>query len=422
MTEHRQGYAIVALVLIGGSIVLAALVAVQSFPRGLTVVACLLLSVACLWSGLVRRGFERALALLAAALFLIGAVVLVVLEGRVLEDTLIVAAFLLGLAAARRVFVTRVHLPPTARLAHPVVFYNPKSGGGKAERFKVAEQARARGVEPIELRAGDDLASIVRAAISEGADALGMAGGDGSQAVVAAIAAEHRLPYVCIPAGTRNHFALDLGVDRNDVVGALDAFVHGGERLVDLAEVNARVFVNNVSLGVYAEAVQNSSYRDAKLRTVLDTVPTVLGPQSTPLDLNWVSPDGRRHETSAVVLVSNDPYRLGRALGSGTRPRLDAGQLGITVIGSREDRRKRGRRIEEWVANAFDVQSERQVAAGIDGEAVLLDPPLRFRTRPQALRVLIAPQHPGASPSARMPPGPWSGFRGLAHAAISGTV
>lgn len=422
MTDHRQGYAIVALLLIGGSIVLAAVVAVQSFPRGLTVVACLLLSVACLWSGLVRRGFERALGLSAAALFLIGAVVLVVLEGHVLEDTLIVVAFLLGLAAAQRVFATRVHLPRAGRLAHPVLFYNPKSGGGKAERFKVAEQALARGVEPIELRAGDDLASIVRAAISEGADALGMAGGDGSQAVVAAIAAEHRLPYVCIPAGTRNHFALDLGVDRNDVVGALDAFVTGGERIIDLAEVNTRVFVNNVSLGVYAEAVQSSSYRDAKLRTVLDTVPTVLGPQSTPLDLAWVSPDGRRHETSAVVLVSNDPYRLGRAVGSGTRPRLDTGQLGITVIGSHQASGAHGRRIEEWAANSFEVQSERQVAAGIDGEAVLLDPPLRFRTRPQALRVLIAPQHPGVSPSARMPPGPWAGIRRLTRAAISGAV
>ena len=106
-----------------------------------------------------------------------------------------------------------------------------------------------------------------------------MAGGDGSQAIVAAVAAELDLPYACIPAGTRNHFALDLGVDRDDVVGALDAFVEGGrERRVDLAEVNGRVFVNNVSLGVYAEAVQRSGYRDAKLRTLLDTVPDALGP------------------------------------------------------------------------------------------------------------------------------------------------
>src|SRR5438477_9555166 len=105
-----------------------------------------------------------------------------------------------------------------------------------------------------------------------------MAGGDGSQAIVADIAAERGLPYACIPSGTRNHFALDLGVDRDDVVGALDAFVDGGERRVDLAEVNGRTFVNNVSLGLYAEAVQRAGYRDAKVRTLLETVPKLFEP------------------------------------------------------------------------------------------------------------------------------------------------
>ena len=147
-----------------------------------------------------------------------------------------------------------------------------------------------------------------------------MAGGDGSQAIVAAIAAEHSLPYACIPAGTRNHFALDLGVDRDDVVGALDAFVDGGERRVDLAEVNGRVFVNNVSLGLYADAVQRDGYREAKLRTILDTVPDVLGPAATGLDLRWTGPGGHEHRSGAAILVSNNRYRLGRAVGSGTRP------------------------------------------------------------------------------------------------------
>ena len=142
----------------------------------------------------------------------------------------------------------------------------------------MAAEARARGIEPIELGPSDDLERFVREAVAGGADGLAMAGGDGSQAVVAAIAAELDLPYACVPAGTRNHFALDLGVDRDDVVGALDAFVDGGERRVDLAVVNGRVFVNNVSLGLYADAVQREGYREAKLRTLLDTVPEVLGP------------------------------------------------------------------------------------------------------------------------------------------------
>jgi diacylglycerol kinase family enzyme len=291
---------------------------------------------------------------------------------------------------------------------------------GKAERFEVAREARARGVEPIELHLGDDLATLVRDAIANGADAVGVAGGDGTQAIVAAIASERGLPYVCVPAGTRNHFALDLGVDRDDVVGALDAFTKGGERLVDLAEVNGRVFVNNVSLGVYAEAVQRQGYRDAKLRTIAETMPTVLGPGGDALDLRFSGADGREQKTSAVVLVSNDPYRLGRALASGTRPRLDAGVLGITVLQAGAARNG-DKRVQQWSAPSFEVSSDGPVAAGIDGEALKLDPPLRFRTRPQALRVRIAPQHPGASPSANMPESPWGAIRAVARIATHGS-
>lgn len=414
----RRLEAIVALLLLGASCVLAGVVAIQSFPRGVSVLACMLLAVAAAWWALLHRGAARLVCAAAAAGLVVGAVLLVVLEGRLLEDVLVLAGVLLSLAAARAVFATHVSLPAAARPVNPVVFYNPKSGGGKAERFDVAGQARARGIEPIELQRGDDLATIVREAIDRGADALGMAGGDGSQAIVATIAAEHGLPYVCVPAGTRNHFALDLGVDRDDVVGALDAFMNGGERRVDLAEVNSRVFVNNVSLGVYAEAVQSTAYRDAKLRTLVDTVPAVLGPEGAGLGLHWSGPDGRQYETSAVVLVSNDAYRLGRVLGSGTRPRLDAGQLGIAVIGAHDHGGDSTKRIQEWTSPSFQVDCDHSVAAGIDGEAVQLDPPLRFRTRPAALRVLIAPQHPGASPSAQMPGGAWDGIRALVRAAF----
>jgi diacylglycerol kinase family enzyme len=283
-----------------------------------------------------------------------------------------------------------------------VLFYNPKSGGGKAERFHLAEEARRRGIEPIELRLGEDLETLVRGAVQRGADALAMAGGDGSQAIVAKVAAELDLPYACIPAGTRNHFALDLGVDRDDVVGALDAFVHGGERRVDLAEVNGQVFVNNVSLGLYAEAVQRPGYREAKLHTLLETVPDALGPDADVPQLSWQGRSGG--QSAAAVLVSNNPYRLGRLLGSGTRPRLSGGVLGIAVLlplrtGSDSATRRR-LSMEQWTAKEFLVESEGEVPAGIDGEAVTLSAPLRFRMRPEALRVRIAPHHPGASPSA----------------------
>ncbi|MGA9858521.1 MAG: diacylglycerol kinase family protein [Solirubrobacteraceae bacterium] len=414
---NRQIAALASLLLLAASVVLAIVVGVQRFPHGLTVLACLLAAVAAGWWALIHRGTARALGVAVAVVLLVGAVVLVIAEGRVLDNVLILGAFVLSVIAARQVFTVDVALDPVPPPKRPVLFYNPKSGGGKAERFHVADEARARGVEPVELHLGDDLGELVHRAIADGADAVGVAGGDGTQAIVAAIAAEHGLPYVCVPAGTRNHFALDLGVDRDDVVGALDAFTSGGERIVDLAEVNGRVFVNNVSLGIYAEAVQRSGYRDAKLRTIADTVPAVLGPDGQGIGLRWTGADGNEHHSGAVVLVSNDPYRLGRVLGSGTRPRLDAGVLGITIGGHTEESREP---VEEWSAATFEVASDGPVAAGIDGEAVMLDPPIRFRTRPHALRVRIAPQHPGASPSAAMPAGRWDTIRAVARTAVHG--
>jgi diacylglycerol kinase family enzyme len=340
--------------------------------------------------------------------------VLIVVEGKPLLNLLILAALAGAVLAARDAFRVHVELPSAPPPDRPVLFYNPLSGGGKAERFHLAEEARRRGIEPIELHRGDDLEELVRVAVRRGANGLAMAGGDGSQAIVAKIAAEFELPYACIPAGTRNHFALDLGVDRDDVVGALDAFVDGGERRVDLAEVNGRVFVNNVSMGLYAEAVQREGYREAKLRTVLDTVPDVLGPDREPLDLRFARAGGDERQSVVALLVSNNNYRLGRLLGGGTRPRIDDGELGIVAVNAPAGG---GQAWVEWSVASFEVESGTPVPAGIDGEAVTLDPPLRFRILPGVLRVRIAHAHPGASPSALEPDGMRAALRALVRIA-----
>lgn len=402
----RRLWALGALLCVAASLVLAIVLAVSGFPRGLSVLLCGVLAAGAAWYAVRRRGVSRAAGAVLAAILLGGAIVLLFVEGNPLENALVVVLLIVGLACARAAFWVHVRLPPAPPPARPFLFYNPLSGGGKAERFHLADEARKRGIEPVALSHGQDLEELVRAAVAKGAGGLAMAGGDGSQAIVAKIAAELDLPYACVPAGTRNHFALDLGVDRDDVVGALDAFAHGGERRVDLAEVNGRVFVNNVSLGLYAEAVQKAGYREAKIRTLLDTVPDDLGPDAEPPSLRWLAPDGR-DEGGAAVLVSNNRYRLGRLLGSGTRPRVDRGLLGIAVFGPARAGRDRSAAptlgLAQWTAKAFEVQCDSPVPAGIDGEATVLEPPLRFRSRPGALRVRIAPDHPGASPSAFLP-------------------
>ena len=339
---RRRLAAIVALVVGAATVALAVAVAVSEFPRGLVLLGCVLVAGAAAWYGVLRRGVARVAGLIVAGLALAGAVALLVGGGSPFVDLLVVAGLLVSLAAARATLAVHVDLPGASAPRQPVLFFNPRSGGGKAERFALADEARARGIEPIELKPGEDLETLVRGAVDRGADALAMAGGDGSQAIVAAIAAERGLPYACVPAGTRNHFALDLGVDRDDVVGALDAFVDGGERTVDLAEVNGRVFVNNVSLGLYAEAVQREGYRDAKLRTLLDTVPDMLGPGGGELDLRWTRPrrahPPRRRDGARLQqpLPARPRRRLGNAAADRRRPARDHGRR--RTLGTRRGR------------------------------------------------------------------------------------
>jgi diacylglycerol kinase family enzyme len=290
----------------------------------------------------------------------------------------------------------------------PVLFVNPRSGGGKAARAAVAERARERGIETVIFAPGQSLEALAREAVANGADALGVAGGDGSMAVVAAAAATHGLPFVCVPAGTRNHFALDLGVDPHGVLGALDAFTDGIERLIDMADVNGRVFVNNVSLGIYGDAVRSPAYRDAKMRTLLETAKKVLGPSADVPAMRLVDDVGREHQHLAVVLVSNNPYTLDRPLTPGARPALDSGRLGIIVLDAPGAAphppdaapHTPGR---AWSAPHLDVSAEPPVHAGIDGEAIELSPPLQFTIRPRALRIRISSRHQGISSSARFP-------------------
>jgi diacylglycerol kinase family enzyme len=416
----RRPAAIVAL--LGGAVALgvAAYVFISDFPRGLVVFLCILGALAATWMGMLRRGLPR-LAGMATAALLIGIAVGVTLSGDngwALAVALV--AFLPAVAGARVAFRPERSLPRVAPPRHPVLFVNPWSGDGRAARVGLVGEARKRGVETVELESGGDLAQLVRDVVARGADGLAMAGGDGSQALVAAIAAEHDLPYACIPAGTRNHFALDLGVDREDVIGALDAFSEeGGERYVDLGEINGRVFVNNVSLGVYAQAVSQEQYREAKLRTLLDTLTQTLGPEGEASELRWVDSDGVDQHSTALVLVSNNAYLLGPTLGSGTRPRLDGGVLGVVDFQPPMAAQKsKAARWRELTTPELEVESDGPIAIGVDGEAMVLEPPLRIRIRAKALRVRIAPGHPGASPSADVPRGPVSGLQELLRIAF----
>ncbi|MEU8542077.1 diacylglycerol kinase family protein [Streptomyces sp. NPDC048717] len=224
---------------------------------------------------------------------------------------------------------------PAPRALRPVLLMNPRSGDGKVGRFGLVEKAERLGARVVLLEPGPDgarpdPAALARAAVADGADLLGVAGGDGTQALVAAVAAEHDLPFVVISAGTRNHFAMDLGLDRADPVRCLDALTDGEELRVDLGEVAGRAFVNTVSFGVYADVVQRPEYREAKAETALNTMPDLLaGGAGRRLDARV---DDAPLPAQQALLVSNNPYASPDPLGGGRRIRLDGGELGVIGI------------------------------------------------------------------------------------------
>jgi diacylglycerol kinase family enzyme len=295
--------------------------------------------------------------------------------------------------------------PVTRPARHPFLIMNPNSGGGKVSRFDLQRKAEDLGAEVYLLdTAGPepvDVAAVARAAVAAGADLLGVAGGDGTQAHVAGIAAEHGIPFTVITAGTRNHFALDLGLDRDNPAACLDALSDAVELRVDLGVVGGRIFVNNVSFGAYAEVIKAPAYRGDKLRTTLDLLPRLLGDRRGPQ--LTAHADGVEISAPQALLVANNPYGTGDIAGLGRRARLDRGALGVVAVTVGSARQAadlvRGRRaagLQVLTAHEVTVTAETsQLPAGIDGEAISLPVPVRCMVRPGALRVWVPRSRPG---------------------------
>jgi diacylglycerol kinase family enzyme len=401
------------LALVAAGVAAAALVAlvVRNLIAFAIVAAAIVVAAGAGWFALTRRGLRRVLAGVAGAAAVVAASVAFVAGGAV-DELLVFAAsaavfaFLSGKALAPPSHLSTqasaATSPRAPRSSRPILLLNPKSGDGKVERLDLVAEARGRGVDTIVLQPGDDLHELAVAAAARRPRALGVAGGDGSQALVAQVAVEHGLPFVCIPAGTRNHFALDLGLDDANVAASLAAFEDGTTAQIDLGYVNDRVFVNNTSVGVYADIVQSRDYRHAKLMTALEAMPDLLGPDAEPAVLSYAAPDGTVRQSTQLLLVSNNPYELHRPLAIGTRPALDGGRLGIAAleiggtlraaeVAALEliGRSAASAGFTQWTADAFDVWGAAPIATAIDGEPVLLDERLRFRIAPAALTVVL---------------------------------
>jgi len=426
-TERRAQFAAVGALVVSVVFIVGILSLIARDPIGLILAFLAVFTIAFFsWFFLTTRGYRRLLGAPPVLLALV-AVFTVAYDHKVALPVLIGMLLLFGLVARYAVRHARMPVQIARRHARPaepaqkgVLIINPNSGGGKAERFNLPEEAKRRNIEPLLLGRDDDLCELALRAVTRGADVIGMAGGDGSQALIASVAMKHDVPHVCVPAGTRNHFALDLGLNRDDVVGALDAFTDGVERRIDLASLNERIFVNNASLGVYAGIVQSDAYRNAKLGTWKRMLPEMLGRGAVVRELHFDAPHSKNWGNAALVVVSNNPYQMRRFRGTGTRPRLDTGRLGIfaarlrgaggvarlvtfETIGRSLGSGSQHRRLSgvlQWSCLEFEVRAAAPVAVGLDGEALMLAPPLRFVSLPGALRVRVPRHARGVSPAA----------------------
>jgi diacylglycerol kinase family enzyme len=416
-------FAAVVVVLLSG--------ALKSVTALLLGFAGLAIICAAAWWFLAHRGIVRwlAAALLVAAP--VGVIVVYVAAGRLWEVALSVVLAAAAVAAGRAALRNgRAPAKPREDAAppqrQPFVIMNPRSGGGKVAKFGLQEKAAALGAEVALLEGPEivDVAAMARQAVAAGADLLGVAGGDGTQALVAGVAAGQDVPMMVISAGTRNHFALDLGLDRDDPASGLDALTDGVELRIDLGLIGGRTFVNNASFGAYAQVVQSPAYRDDKSGTALQMLPDLLsGHQGAHL---VVRVDGQVIlDGPQAVLVSNNPYQTGDIAGLGRRARLDRGVLGVVGVKIETAaqaagllrRAQHSRSVTLLTARDVIVDADQpQIPVGIDGESLLMPTPVHCTIRPLVLRVRVPRGRPGV-PEPR-PPMDWTRLR---HQALTFT-
>jgi diacylglycerol kinase family enzyme len=369
-------------------------------------------TVAALYWFLIRRGVLRWISLAVAVIAPIIVLTLFVRAQLLWVVLLSYGLALLAVVCARAALRSRRAEPmpeyPAPPPQHPFLIMNPHSGGGKVAKFDLKRKAEELGADVVLLEgpATIDVTALAQQAVAQGADLLGVAGGDGTQALVAAVAAEHHLPFLVISAGTRNHFAMDLGLDRTDPTRSLDALRDGVELRVDLGTINGRPFVNNASFGVYAEIVRSPAYRDDKTATVLTLLPDLLTGHAGPRLLARI--DETAVEGPQAVLVSNNPYGNSDLAGLNRRDRLDHGVLGavtVSVANTRQAvgllRRTNVRGLTQKTALEVVVDADTpEIPVGVDGESLLLRTPVRCTVEPGALRVRVPRTRPGVRPAA----------------------
>jgi len=278
----------------------------------------------------------------------------------------------------------------------------------KAGAREVEQALAAAGIAgPVALADGSEVASQVRKAVKQGARRVIVGGGDGTVNSAAGALAGSKVGLGILPLGTLNHFARDLGIPF-DLDQAAAAIASGKERCVDIAEVNGHPFVNNASIGLYPlmvldrDAQRERLGRSKRLAMLVASLRTMTRFHARRLKLS--TDGGEARVDTPLLFVGNNDYRLALP-GAGRRESLDGGRLCIMVMRSKSlpgflaatGRALLGISRQDDMVRLDDVRelkvdsARSHLTLAMDGETVTLAPPLTFRIRPRALRV-IAPR------------------------------
>ena len=281
---------------------------------------------------------------------------------------------------------------------HRLVVLNPASGPDETPAAELG--AALAGGEVVEAE-GADVEAAVRRAVEAGAEVVAVAGGDGTIRCAAGLVAGTDTLLLPVPAGTRNHFARELGIET--LADAGEAWTGGDVRRVDLAEVNGERFVNNSSVGFYAALVRERETHERRMPKAWANVRAAWA-QARKGHRFWVRVGDDRYR-AWIVFVGNGCY--GDTLADLTaRQRLDANQLDVRVLRA-DARLARVRAVVALLLGrsgrspllasstpdevTIELDGRRRVEVAIDGEVLELDNPLHYRSLPGALAVLVPP-------------------------------
>jgi len=304
--------------------------------------------------------------------------------------------------------------------ARPTVLIN-RSGGAAADDDDITAKVQAAldgaGIDAeIELIDGGEAEVRCRAIVERGDPLLIVGGGDGTISAAAAAVAGSDTRLGILPLGTLNHFARDLAIP-DDLDEAAALIASGSERRVDIAEMNGRTFINNSAIGLYPlmviarDMLQKRRFHSKRLAMAIASVRTLIrfDHQRLTLTIN----DQKALVDTPLLFVGNNDYQL-ELPGAGKREKLDDGELCVLVLRSKSragfiaatlraliGRARRDDLVRLGAVERLRVGSGRSsLTVSLDGEVLRVEPPLDYRIRKQALRV-IAPRAPDASGASR---------------------